>query len=335
MKAIVWTRYGSPEGLQLKEVAKPFPKDNEVLIKIIASTVTAGDCEFRSLKLPIYFSLPLRMYIGVLFPKRITILGQEFSGIVKSVGKEVEHFKVGDSVFATTGFGMGGYAEYICMPETQNEMSGTLVHKPENCSYAEAAALPVGGLEALHFMRKAQIKKGDKILINGSGGSIGTIAVQLSKFYGAIVHCVDSSDKLSMLKSIGADLVFDYETQDFTKNGEKYDIIFDVVGKSKYFSSMQSLKKNGKYLLGNPKLFHIVLGKLSSLVSRKSVISGAASHNIDDLKYLKELIEKNIIKVVVDKHFPLEKTKEAHYYVESGLKKGNIVIDIDSILSKS
>jgi 2-desacetyl-2-hydroxyethyl bacteriochlorophyllide A dehydrogenase len=327
MKAIVWTKYGPPEVLQLREVAKPAPKETEVLIRIHATTVTAGDCEMRSLKFPVWLSLPMRIYAGIKNPQRVTILGQELAGEIESVGKDVKLFKKGDKVFATTGFGFGAYAEYKCLPEEPK--MGALASKPVNMTYEEAAAVPTGGLEALHFLRKGNIQSGQKVLIIGAGGSIGTFAVQLARYFGAEVTGVDSTGKLDMLRSIGADHVIDYTQEDFTKSGETYDVIFDVVGKSSFSRSLRSLKQNGRYLLANPGLTQMVRGPWTSMISSKKVLFGAASQKTEDLIFLKELIEAGKIKPVIDRRYPLELTAEAHSYVETGEKTGNVVITVE------
>jgi NADPH:quinone reductase-like Zn-dependent oxidoreductase len=328
MKAIVWTEYGPPDVLQLKEVAKPTPKDNEVLIKVYATTVTAGDCEQRSLKLPIWHALPMRAYVGLKKPKRITILGMELAGEIESVGNDVKIFKEWDQVFAATGFvGMGACAEYICLPEDPEE--GALAIKPANMTYEEAAPVPVGGLEALHFLRQGNIQSGQKVLINGAGGTIGTFAVQLAKYFGCEVTGVDSTRKLDMLRSIGADQVIDYTQEDFTKSGETYDFILDVVSKSSFSGSIQSLKQNGRYLIANPGPSQKVRGRWTSMTSSKKVTFGAAYPKTEDLLFLKELIEAGKLKSVIDRCYPLEQIPEAHRYVETGHKKGHVVITVD------
>jgi NADPH:quinone reductase-like Zn-dependent oxidoreductase len=243
MKAIVLTKFGPPDVLQLQEVAKPTPKDKEVLIRIYATTVTAGDCELRRLKAPLALRLPIRIFVGLIRPRPI-ILGQELAGEIEAVGKEVTRFRRGDQVFGWSGLRLGAYAEYTCLPE-----DGVLAIKPSTMTYEEAAALPVGGLDAVYFMRKGNIQPGQKVLINGAGGSIGTFAIQLAKYFGADVTAVDSTGKLDMLRSIGADHVIDYTQEDFTKNGETYDVIFDVVGKSSFSRSVRLLTHNGRYLL--------------------------------------------------------------------------------------
>jgi NADPH:quinone reductase-like Zn-dependent oxidoreductase len=329
MKAIVWTKYGPPDVLQLKEVEKPAPKEDEVLIRIHATTVTAGDCEMRSLKFPLSMSLPMRIWFGLRKPRGTTIIGQELAGEIESVGKDVKLFREGDQVFAHAGLGMGAYAEYICRPEEPEGIRGVLAIKPANMTYEEAAAVPLGGLEALHFLRKGDIQSGQKVLINGAGGSIGTIAVQLAKYFGAEVTGVDSTGKLDMLRSIGADQVIDYTQEDFTKSGQTYDVIFDVVGKSSFEGSIRSLKQNGRYLLANPGRSQMARGRRISKRTSKKVIAGNASYRPTDLIFLKQLIEAGKIKSVIDRRYPLEQTAEAHRYVETGHKKGNVVITVE------
>ena len=326
MKAIVWTAYGQPEVLQLEEVEKPTPKANEVLIRIHATTVTAGDCEARNLKFPILFRLLMQMYVGLRKPKRITILGQELAGEIEAIGKDVKRFKAGDQVFGTTGLGFGAYAEYICLPE--KSAMGVLATKPANMTYAEAAAVPTGGLEALHFMRKGNIQRGEKVLIIGAGGSIGSFAVQLARHFGAEVTGVDSSGKLNMLRTIGADHVIDYTQEEITKHAETYDVIFDVMGKSSFSGSLRSLKQNGRYLLGNAGLLHMVRGQWTSIRSSKKVLIGAANQKNEDLLFLKALIETGQLISVIDRRYPLEQIAEGHRYVDTGQKKGNVVITI-------
>jgi len=268
----------------------------------------------------------MRIYNGLIKPRRIPILGQELAGEIESVGKDVTLYKKGDQVFGTTGFGFGAYAEYKCLPE-ESKM-GVLASKPVNMTYEEAAAVPTGGLEALHFLRKGNIQSGQKVLIVGAGGSIGTFAVQLARYFGAEVTGVDSTGKLDMLRSIGADQVIDYTQEDFTKSAETYDVIFDVMGKSSFSDSVRSLKQNGRYLLGNAGLTQMVRGRWTSMRSSKKVIIGAANQKTEDLLFLKELIESGKIKSVIDRRYPLEQTAEAHRYVETGQKKGNVVITV-------
>jgi NADPH:quinone reductase-like Zn-dependent oxidoreductase len=328
MKAIIWTRYGSPDVLRLQDVDKPAPKENEVLIKVHATTVTAGDCEMRSLKFPLYLSLPIRIYAGLRRPTRIDIIGQEFAGEIEDVGVKVARFKPGDQVFGTTGFSTGTYAEYICLPEEPGEMEGVLVNKPANMNFEEAAAVPTGGLEALHFLRKGKIQPKEAILINGAGGSIGTFAVQLARYFGAEVTAVDSEAKLDMLHAIGAAKTIDYAKEDFTQSGQTYDVIFDIVGKSPFSGSLKSLKENGRYLIANPTLSKMIRGRWTSRSSSLKVFVEVSSPKNEDLIFLKTLIEAGEIKSIIDRRYPLEQTVEAHRYVETGRKKGNVVITV-------
>ncbi|MBT3338959.1 MAG: NAD(P)-dependent alcohol dehydrogenase [Anaerolineae bacterium] len=327
MKAIIWAKYGSPDVLQLRDVKKPTPKDNEVLIKIIATTVTAGDCETRSLNFPIILSLALRMWIGFRKPKENTIPGTELAGEIEAIGKDVTNFKVGDPVFGASGMAFGTNAEYICLPEEPDEMQRGIAIKPANMTFEEAATVPFGGRDALHFLRLAKLQGGEKMLINGAGGSIGVFAVQLAKYFGAEVTAVDSGEKLAMLREIGADHMIDYTKEDFTKSNEVYDIIFDIIGKISFSRSNIVLKKNGTYLLANP-MSQIISGLWTRMTSGRKVIMQTASGTIEDLVFLRELIEAGKLKTVIDRHYPLEEIVEAHRYVETGRKKGNLVITI-------
>jgi NADPH:quinone reductase-like Zn-dependent oxidoreductase len=328
MKAVVWTKYGPPDVLEVKEIEKPTPNGDEVLIRIYATTVTAGDCEMRSLKFPIYLSLPMRIWLGLRKPRGTTIPGTELSGAIEAVGKDVKLFKEGDQVFGSAGMSFGTNAEYICLPAEPGEMEGGVAIKPANMTYEEAATVPFGGRDSLHFLRKGNIQSGQKILINGAGGSIGTFAVQLAKYFGAEVTAVDSTGKLDMLRSIGADHVIDYTQEDFTKNGETYDVIFDVVGKISFSRSEKSIKQNGTYLLANP-VSQLVGGLWTRMTSSKRVVMQTASGTIEDLIYLRELVEAGKIKTVIDRTYPLEQIVEAHRYVETGQKAGNVVITVD------
>jgi NADPH:quinone reductase-like Zn-dependent oxidoreductase len=326
MKAIVWTNYGAPEVLQLREVKTPTPQDNELLIKVHAATVTAGDCEARDLTLAPMFRLPFRLYFGWRKPRRITVLGQELAGDVAAVGKNVTQFQVGDPVFAATGLRLGAYAEFTCLP-VRSAM--TLVWpKPTTMSYEEAATIPTGGMNAIHFLRKAKVQPGEKVLINGAGGSIGTYGVQIAKAWGAEVTAVDHPDKLAMLHSLGADHVMDYTQEDFTRNGEKYDVIIDVVGKSSFSRAVRSLRRNGRYILGNPTLSGMFRAAWANRTTDKQVIFEAASYQPEDTRLLIELIETGQIKVVIEQRYALADTAVAHRYVETGQKQGNVIINV-------
>jgi NADPH:quinone reductase-like Zn-dependent oxidoreductase len=323
MKAIVCTKYGPPDVLQLKELEKPTPRDNEVLVRVHAATVTKGDCELRSLKLPLLWQLLVRIGFGFRAPRK-KILGQELAGEIESVGKDVRQFRTGDQVFAFTGLRLGAYAEYNCLPE-----KGLVAIKPADMTFEEAAAVPVGGLHALNCLRKGNIQTGQKVLIIGAGGTVGTLAVQLAKSFGAEVTGVDSTGKLDMLCSIGADHVIDHTKVDFTKSGERYDVIFDVVGKSSFSGCLRSLKEKGFYLLGNPGLSQQVRGLWTSMTSSKKVVGGTISYKTEDLVFLKELIEAGKIRSVIDRRYPLEQTAEAHRYVDTGQKTGNVAITVE------
>jgi len=326
MKAIVWEKYGPAEGLVLKEAAKPAPDDDEILVKIRSASVTAGDCEMRRLQLPLMLSLPVRIYAGLVRPKRIRILGQEFSGDIESVGKNVRMFKVGDAVYGTTGFGFGGYAEYKTIKETPGDAEGVISKKPEPLSYAEAAVLPTAGFEALHYLRSAKIGKGDNVLIIGAGGSIGTTALQIAKSLGVTVTAVDGTKKSNLLRTLGADRVIDYTKEDYLNSDERFDLIIDVVGRRQVAKRLKLLAKDGFYFLAYAGLRHIFLAWWTSLTSKKHFKIESANQRNEDLAYLEELVNNGAFRPVMGKSFPLEEMAEAHRYAESGEKLGNIAI---------
>ncbi len=318
MKAIVCTKYGKADVLKLVDIAKPKPKNKQVLIKIMATTVTAGDCEIRSLRFNLFIKLILK---GLIHFKKL-ILGMELAGEIVEVGDKVTLFKVGDKVIAAPGFNT--YAQYICMDET-----GPIAIKPEKLSYEEAATISVGGITALYLMRKAIISPKDKILIYGASGSIGAVAIQLAKYYGARVTAVCSTANFELVKSLGADAVIDYTKEDYTKNGITYDLIFDVLGKSIFKKNVRILSDNGYYLLGSPKFTESLRGFWISITTSKTVISTFALHDAEKLQFLADVHEQGIIKPVIDRTYSLDDTVAAHLYVEKGHKKGNVVINVD------
>ena len=323
MKAVVYTKYGSPDVLQLKEVEKPIPKDDEVLIKVHAAEATKADCELRSFNFPVkWYWLPLRIAMGLIKPKK-QILGGYFAGEVESVGKDVSKFKKGDQIFGTAKLRMGAYGEYVCLPA-----SYTLVPKPHNVSFEEAAAVPLGGLNALHFLRKANIRKREKVLVNGAGGSIGTFGVQIAKAMGAEVTAVDSIIKEEMLRRIGADHFFDYTKEDFTKSGQTYDVIFDMVAKSSYSECIKALNPKGHYLMANPRMSDMLRSVLTSKFTDKTAIFIFAGEKEEELLALKEMIEEGKIQSIYDKIYPFEQAAEAHRRVETEQRLGPVVISV-------
>ena len=323
MKAIVYERYGPPEVLQLKEVEKPTPKNNEILIKTHATTVTAGDWRVRSLNVPVGFGLIMRLVFGLSRPKQ-PILGSELAGVIESVGKGVSKFKVGDPVFAFSDAAMGCYAEYKCMAE-----DGAVIPKPSNLTFEEAAALSFGGTTALDFLRRGNLQSGERVLINGASGSVGTAAVQLAKHFGAIVTGVCSKANVELVRSLGASYVIDYTQEDFTQNGETYDVIVDTVGTAPFSRSKDSLKENGRLLMVLAGLPDMLQAPLVSMMGNKKAIAGPATVRVEDLHFLAGLAEASEFKPVIDRCYPFEQIVEAHRYVDTGRKKGNVVITLE------
>ena len=319
MKAIVYTKYGLPDVLQLKEVVKPTPKDNEVLIKIYATTVTSGDSRMRRAD-----PFPIRLFNGLIKPRKVIILGNELAGEIEAVGIDVKLFRKGDPVFGQAGLNLGTNAEFICLPE-----DGALAIKPANLTYEEAAVIPFGGNTALHFLKKGNIRSGQKVLIYGAAGSLGTAAIQIAKHFGAEVTGVCSTTNIELVKSLGADKVIDYTNEDFTQSGQTYDIIFDTTGKSPFSGCLKSLKKNGIYLRAvHMALSSIVRGLWTSMTSSRKVIGGVATELKENLVFLKELVEAGKLKPVIDRRYPFEQIAEAHKYVDKGHKKGNVAITV-------
>ncbi|MBA7513566.1 alcohol dehydrogenase [subsurface metagenome] len=330
MKAIVYTKYGPPDVLQLKEVEKPTPKDNEILIRIYATPVTYGEIIARNnrkisprkFNMPFLFWLINRITFGIKKPKR-KILGSEFAGEIEAVGKVVKLFQEGDQVFGYRGPSMGAYAEYLCMSE-----EGRVAIKPTNMSYEEAATVPFGAMTALNLLRKVNIQSGQKVLINGASGGIGNFAVQLAKNSGAEVTGVCGTPRLELVKSLGADKVIDYTKEDFTKSGETYDIVFDILGRTSFSRGKRALKKNGIYLYASFKTRKLLQMLRTSIIGSKKVKCAISIDTTEDLIFIKELAEEEKIKSFIDRSFPLEQIAEAHSYFESGLKKGSVVITV-------
>jgi len=331
MKAIVFTEYGTPDVLKIKEVAKPAPKENEILVRVHATPINYGDLIARNFgnltpgefNMPTPLYLPSRMAFGWNKP-RVNILGSELAGEVEAVGRAVTKFKTGDAVFAYLGMNMGANAEYVCIPE-----AGSVALKPSNLSYDETSTLPYGAIMATSLLAKANLQRGQKVLINGASGGIGSMAVQLAKHFGADVTGVCGTPRLEFVKSLGADRVIDYTKEDFTQNGETYDLIFDILGRSSFSQVRRSLKPNGIYLLASFKMKALLQMLWTSITGGKQkVICSFANETSESLTFVKGLVEEGKIKAIVDKRFPMEQAAEAHRYVEGGHKQGNVVITI-------
>ena len=328
MKAIILTKYGPPEVLEVREQQKPVTRDDELLIKLAATSVNYGDLVARNFRAisPAKFNMPLlfwffaKLYFGIRKPK-IRILGSEFSGVVESVGKDVKKFQAGDEVFGYLGQGMGAYAEYFCMPE-----KGVITVKPSNLGFEEAAVLPYGAIMALYLLEKARLMKGQKVLIIGASGSIGSAAVQIAKHFGANVTGLCGSQRVDFVKFLGADNVVDYTKEEFTSGDEQYDLILDVLGKSSFRQVKSTLKEKGIYMRVSFKFIHLLQMMRTSIGGKKRVICALAPGSVDDLMGVKQLVEKGAIKAIIDRKFPFEKTAEAHEYIESGKKKGHVAI---------
>ncbi|MBY0095715.1 NAD(P)-dependent alcohol dehydrogenase [Mesobacillus maritimus] len=323
MKAILYSKYGPPEVLQLKEVEKPIPKDNEILVKVKATTVSAADIRSRSFTVPPLFWLPARMTLGFRQPKK-AILGMELAGEVELVGKSVKRFRIGDQVFAASLVGFGAYAEYLCLQE-----DGPVAIKPSNITYAEAAAIPIGARTALFFLRKANLQSGQRVLVYGASGSVGSYAVQLAKYFGANVTAVCSTSNVEWVKSLGADQVIDYTEEDFSGTDETYDVVFEAVNKSSFTACMKVLKKGGIYINCTEPLPNVQMLWTSLISSKKLLLSRNSPENAEALNFLKELVEMGKLKVVIDKSYELDEIVEAHRYVDQGHKKGNVVIKVE------
>lgn len=322
MKAIVAAEFGPPEVLQLVEVERPTPQDNEILVKVRAATVNVGDSRMRSFTVPPVFWLPARMTLGFRKPKN-PIYGMELAGEVEAVGKDVMQFKVGDRVFGSTlKANFGAHAEYKCLPG-----DGAVVTMPKNAAYEEAATLSISANTALYFLRKSNIQPGQKVLINGASGGVGTFAVQLAKHFGAHVTGVCSTANVELVRSLGADRVIDYTQEDFTRNGEMYDVVFDAAGKTTFAQCEGSLKANG-YYLSTVMVLPEIEGLWLSLTTGKKAIGGTAPTQAEPLAFLKELFEAGRLKPVIDRCYPLEQMVEAHRYVDQGHKRGNVVITL-------
>lgn len=320
MKACVYEKYGPPEVLQLKDIEKPTPRDNEILIKTYATTVTSADWRVRSLNVPAGFGLVMRLVFGLARPRQ-PILGSELAGVIESVGKDVCKFKVGDQVFAFSDAAMGCHAEYKCMAE-----DGAVVPKPSTLTFEEAAALSFGGTTALDFLRRGKLQSGESVLVNGASGAVGTAAVQLARHFGAIVTGVCSTANLELVRSLGASHVIDYTQEDFTQNGQTYNVIVDTAGTAPFSRSKASLKEGGRLLMVLAGLPDMLLAPWLSMTKSQKVIAGPVSARVGDLRFLAGLAEAGKFKPVIDRRYPFEQIAEAHRYVDTGRKRGNVAI---------
>ena len=324
MKAIVYNKYGPPEVLEIEEVEKPIPKDNEVLIKVHSAEVTKSDCEMRSFNFAVkWFWLPLRIMWGVFKPKK-NILGGYFSGEIEEIGISVSKLAVGDKIFGSAQMRLGAYGEYMCLPENY-----TIVKKPISMSYEEAATIPLGGLNALHFMRKANIKEGESVLINGAGGSIGIIAIQIAKEMGAEVTAVDSPIKETMLRQLGIDHFVDYTKENVANQDTSYDVIFNMVANSPYTNFIKLLNSGGRYLMANPKITDMIRSVITSKLTDKKVTFTFAGETEEELITLATMIEAGKIISVIDNVYSVNQIIEAHQRVETEQRIGSVVISFD------
>ncbi len=318
MKAIVCTKYGAPEFLQMKEVEKPSPMDNEILIKIHASSVSSGDSRMRRAD-----PFIIRLIFGFKRPRK-PILGVVFAGEIEAIGTSVSNYKIGDQVFGSSGMIFGAHAEYVSVPE-----DAVLALKPSNMTYEEAASIPFGATASMHFLRIANIQQGQKVLIYGASGALGTMAIQLAKNYGAEITAVCSTANVELTKSLGADHVIDYTLEDFARNGKKYDVVFDTIGKISLKKGLKSLSDNGHLLLASAGIGTMIGGSIKSMFIKKKIVSGVIKETVKDMNFFKQLIEQGSLKAVIDRTYPLEQIAEAHSYVDKGHKKGNVIIAIN------
>jgi len=317
MKAIELSKYGAPEFLQMNEVEKPSPKDNEILIKIHASSVSSGDARMRRAD-----PFIIRLIFGFKRPRK-PILGVVVAGEIEAIGTSVSKYKIGDQVFGSSGMNFGAHAQYVAVPK-----DAVLALKPSNMTYEEAASIPFGATASMHFLRIANIQQGQKVLIYGASGALGSMAVQLANNFGAEITAVCSTANVEMMKSLGADHVIDYTKEDFTKNGKKYDVVFDTVGKCSIRKALKSLNDNGQLLLASAGIGTMIGGSIRSMFINKKIVSGVIKETVKDMNFFKQLIEKGSLKAVIDRTYPLEQIAEAHAYVDKGHKKGNVIIAI-------